>query len=969
MVGSRACFSAGERGKEGEGAGDVVYWSSSALQCDAHRNGPWLLHIRARDRPRVWKVSGESGGCGLDRERAASMGDADAAASGGASSLDSGDAGSLAASRALMEGGSLPPRKRLLAGLKQNGWLSTSPPPVVSPTAGGYASGVDTHAVGVSVGGPVRSGSGKYEDGCMGCNAVESNGLRRIKRGGVSLRLCSACTLLYSKSMFCPHCLAMYHDASLLGDPSMWLVCSRCRRSVHPECEQKHSGSTPDPASYVCLDCVNSVRRQREANGVTGMRSKHSSARPVPNFHGEAGSGASAGLGGDFVSPALKKPRMSRERSGRPGDHERTDGSRLERHRSGPDAAGGTGVAKAGSLVPARKPPSTAQSEALSPQEAAAAAKNAAAAAAKVAAAAKANAAAKAGAAVRAAAVAKAALEAAAHASRAEAAARAELRRKMASGENRLAGGGAMRLEINVHSEPRRERSSKGEMKYERDDGYVGRRTGGGSVDDEELARQLHRVINSSPRISRSMTPMRRKDTVKPETPSSGVSNSSAETVRVRPRTSPAEPAQEQQVQVQQEQEHQHHPVKHQQTRPRSITHKEFRRTDSRVSRHEVKMAEDGNGQEGERVGGLEASGQEASLNHVGDGHSVEEVAAGVKSESMDGVMFPPVGVQDDASILFDALVEADGGGAHAAGGSGESQGRRPDYLQEILEAAVLTDSAMFNDGAHVVVSDMETVRSDPERAEQGHETLVTSDLHGVADEGGAEDGSGKAVEDVASVEVFTEDIAPVDVASVTVAPVDVASEAVASMDVASEAVAPVDIASEDVACKDVAANAVGLGQQEENGPTVVHDVEMQEVGGDDVPAVVAEDATPGSAGVSKTRSEERSSGETKGETMTEADARVGGASSSSLVEAEVPYTGSEERKSGACESEAQLASEVAASGSTCEQSKWNSWLFGCGSFWIGNWCESGLLLTGYYGRVASPSFLQASIVEYAVAV
>ena len=884
-------------------------------------------------------MSGESGGCGLDRERAASMGDADAAASGGASSLDSGDAGSLAASRALMEGGSLPPRKRLLAGLKQNGWLSTSPPPVVSPTAGGYASGVDTHTVGVSVGGPVRSGSGKYEDGCMGCNAVESNGLRRIKRGGVSLRLCSACTLLYSKSMFCPHCLAMYHDASLLGDPSMWLVCSRCRRSVHPECEQKRSGSTPDPASYVCLDCVNSARRQREANGVTGMRSKHSSARPVPNFHGEAGSGASAGLGGDFVSPALKKPRMSRERSGRPGDHERTDGSRLERHRSGLDAAGGMGVAKAGSLVPARKPPATAQLEALSPQEAAAAAKNAAAAAAKVAAAAKANAAAKAGAAVRAAAVAKAALEAAAHASRAEAAARAELRRKMASGENRLAGGGAMRLEINVHSEPRRERSSKGEMKYERDDGYVGRRTGGGSVDDEELARQLHRVINSSPRISRSMTPMRRKATVKPETPSSGVSNSSAETVRVRPRISPAEPVQEQQVQVQvqQEQEHQQHPVKHQQTRPRSVTHKEFRRTDSRVSRHEVKMAEDGNGQEGERMGGLAASGQEVSLNHAGGGHSV-----GVESEPMDGMMFAPVGVQDDASILFDALVEADGGGAHAAaGGGGESQGRRPDYLQEILEAAVLTDSAMFNDGAHVVVSDMETVRSDPERSEQGQEILVTSNLHGVADEGGAEDESGKAVEDDASVDVAIEVVAPVDVGTEDVAPVDVAPVDVASVDVASEPVALVDIVPDDVERKNVAADSVASGEQEENGPTVVHDVERQEVGGGDALPVVAEGATPGPAGMIELKSEERSIGKPTEETKTETDASmdvdpagalqqvdqvetsVGGASTSSLVEAEASYTGSEERKMGACESGAQAAAGVDATGSTCEQSKW----------------------------------------------
>ena len=37
------------------GVGDAVCWPSSALQCDARRDGPWLLHVRARDRPRVWK--------------------------------------------------------------------------------------------------------------------------------------------------------------------------------------------------------------------------------------------------------------------------------------------------------------------------------------------------------------------------------------------------------------------------------------------------------------------------------------------------------------------------------------------------------------------------------------------------------------------------------------------------------------------------------------------------------------------------------------------------------------------------------------------------------------------------------------------------------------------------------------------------------------------------------------------------
>ncbi|XP_073386871.1 uncharacterized protein [Physcomitrium patens] len=690
------------------------------------------------------------------------MGDTDARVRAVAP-LDSGDSAGAAAPRALMEGGSLPPRKRLLAGLKQNGWLPTSPPPAVSASAGGG------HAVGVGSEGAGVGGEGmgrKLEDGgCMGCSVVESDGMRRIKRGGVSLRLCSACAVLYSKSMFCPHCLAMYHDASLLGDPSMWLVCSRCRRSVHPECEQKASGAMADTASYVCVDCVNTARRHREANGVTGARSRPSGAGRAGghHHHGEARAGGSGGagvvVGLEGLSPALKKPRMMRH----------PDSSRFERQRSGAgtDAAG---EGRAGSMVAPRKvaSPGQVQLEGRSPQEAAVAARSAAATAAKVAAAAKANAAAKASAAVKAAAAAKAALEAAAHACRAEAACRAELRRKVANAnENRSGGGGGgrgMRLEINVHSEPRRERSSKGEVKYEVEEGYGGRRGGAGSVDDGELARQLHRVINSSPRISRSMTPLRRKASVKPETPSSGVSSSSTEAVRSRPRGAegtqvvhgkgPSPNSQEQHGHG-----HGHGHVqgqfRQQQTRPRSITHKELRRIDSRASRDEVKMAEEGKGGAnvnvnvnanvgagpGARVDvgeggvmameGLEASGNadadaEAIANAVEESMQQREAGGEGKEEAMEGVEmeFGGVGVADEASMLFDALVAADEGGME--GGSVGADGRRPDYLQEILEAAVLTDTAMsFNEGGHVGMSDAETMGAEGGAGvgeEAGHE-------------------------------------------------------------------------------------------------------------------------------------------------------------------------------------------------------------------------------------------------------
>ena len=783
------------------------------------------------------------------------MGDMDGGGGGAASSWDSGDAsGGLAGSRAVMGGGSLPPRKRLLAGLKQNGWLSTSPPSsVVSPTASSHVAHVSgSQAVGTGEGSVILPG--KHEEGCMGCNVVDANGMRRVKRGGVSLHLCSSCALLFTKSMFCPHCLAMYHDASLLGDPSMWLVCSRCRRSVHPDCEHKHSGSIPDASTYVCIDCVNTARRHREANGgVTGMRSKPSSAGRLLglNCNTEAGSCASAAATAECSSPTLKKPRMMRERSNKPsGDLDHADASKLERHnRVGPEAAGVNRDSKSGTLPPSRKVPSQPHLVSVSSHEVAAAAKNAAAVAAKTAAAAKVNAAAKASAAVKAAAAAKQALEAAALAARAEAAARAELRRKTGNAEPRLPG--PPKLEILVHSESRRERTfAKGEIKAEREEGHPGRGAGGGSVDDEELARQLHRVINSSPRISRSLTPLRRKSSVKTDTPSSGVSNSSHEGGRPWPRTGGPSPS-----------EATHHQFKQQQTRPRSVTHKEFRRIDSRVSRLEVTKAEDGN--LNQQVDVFEHSGHEAGYNHS-DAHISHDIASGNKPESMEGVLFPHAAVQDEATILFDALVEADGEGMHAAPGSAGSLDRRPDYLQEILEAAVLTDTAMsFQEGANEEHSELETVRSEAEVSGQQHQVTGSSDVLLEENEGGLKNMYG-------------------DVSETMVA------------------------------------RPSTLGLNVENPSNVSQDVEMQEAGAGQAVSVAFEEGTVGPSGLTKVRVDDTSEDQAKVQRIT-VDVDVGSEGKALISEA-VSAPGSESKPEAESLSQAAVGQEE--KGSTWQESK-----------------------------------------------
>jgi len=213
-------------------------------------------------------------------------------------------------------GDSLPPRKRLLAGLRQNGWVSSLPGMVVSPGTEGF-----THGVGEKVM-PAADGEGKdgvvgadQEEGCTGCHSVGSNSeLQRIKHVAFYLRLCKSCVLLYNKSMFCPHCVAMYHDASLLGDPALWLLCCCWGCSVHAECEKKQTPAARiDASSYVCPDCVTMASLHKEtSNGLSGSRSKVSSGTVGVNCRMETGvSAAPATVAAGWSSPSYKKARMS----------------------------------------------------------------------------------------------------------------------------------------------------------------------------------------------------------------------------------------------------------------------------------------------------------------------------------------------------------------------------------------------------------------------------------------------------------------------------------------------------------------------------------------------------------------------------------------------------------------------------------------------------------------------------------
>ncbi|KAJ7544116.1 hypothetical protein O6H91_09G065100 [Diphasiastrum complanatum] len=460
----------------------------------------------------------------------------------------------MAASKGLT-GGSLPPRKRLLVGLKQNGWSissAVSPCPSRSPAdaavGAATAAGKDDGSVIVQAGSEVGK---PPEEGCARCGGCENSAWRRLKKGGVSQRFCNSCVLLYSTNLYCPHCLGLYQDVSSLGDPSVWLVCCKCQRSVHVECESENNNNTAsDPLSYLCPNCIT---HKSPCNGVFGSRenslteSKGAAADSAKSKKGRSGESPSENP--KSGSHLCKKPRVGREirtnhNIGVLSVHREGLGLGQVSSTSRSKVSGASSPCK--SIVPFA---------AVSAQEAAVAAKAAAASmAAKAAAAAKATAVAKACVAAKAAAAARAALEAAALAARAEARAREELCARSIFVETQ-GQASVTKMQIAVGTEQIVESVDKVEN----------------SLDDEELARQLHRVMNSSPRITRSATPINKKLETKTEIDAElkvSAHGSSCSSDEPPPFPKP------------------------QLTRPRSVIHKENKRWELKVSSSEVAKSE-----------------------------------------------------------------------------------------------------------------------------------------------------------------------------------------------------------------------------------------------------------------------------------------------------------------------------------------------------------------------------------------
>ncbi len=300
-------------------------------------------------------------------------------------------------------GESLPPRKRLLVGLRQSGWRSSSSP-LVSHGVEGFSREVGQEEdVAVDRGEGVVAVGGEQEEGYVASHGLESTGMRRIKQ---------------------------------------------------------HGGVNCSTEARVAVSASSAVV--------------------------------------EFFNPSFKKPRMSRERP-KLEDRDRADASKRELYRQTRDGRQGTRVP-----VPVKQGSQT-MAIPLSSHDAVAAAQAAAAQAVKLALAAKENAAAKASVAVKAAAAAKVALEAAAHAARAAALAHAGLQRKSAGSEPGLAKSSA-KPQVIVQTGSHREKiSPRAEVKVEKEDNQAGCGEAV-SLDNEELAWELDRPINSPPQISHCLT-------------------------------------------------------------------------------------------------------------------------------------------------------------------------------------------------------------------------------------------------------------------------------------------------------------------------------------------------------------------------------------------------------------------------------------------------------------------------------
>lgn len=132
-------------------------------------------------------------------------------------------------------GASLPPRKRLLAGLKQNGWFCSADEKAVSRKD--------------------ESRDCKGYDCCASCGGKDED-YAKVKIGARFVSFCTSCNALLNSGAICCYCYGkIVNDTDL----SVALCCCKCQHRVHCDCISKYDSSGSvcyDPKYFVCGDCA-----------------------------------------------------------------------------------------------------------------------------------------------------------------------------------------------------------------------------------------------------------------------------------------------------------------------------------------------------------------------------------------------------------------------------------------------------------------------------------------------------------------------------------------------------------------------------------------------------------------------------------------------------------------------------------------------------------------------------------------
>ncbi|MCO5569644.1 hypothetical protein L7F22_023360 [Adiantum nelumboides] len=106
--------------------------------------------------------------------------------------------------------------------------------------------------------------------GCSTCQKTVHD-LHSLKKNGAVQLHCTACVLFQYKGMYCSQCFNVYAAPDQLGDPALWLTCSKCHRFCHMDCAQA-AGLPTDSFFFTCQYCHSESSAENQQGNISGKR-------------------------------------------------------------------------------------------------------------------------------------------------------------------------------------------------------------------------------------------------------------------------------------------------------------------------------------------------------------------------------------------------------------------------------------------------------------------------------------------------------------------------------------------------------------------------------------------------------------------------------------------------------------------------------------------------------------------------